>query len=72
MVVTLMVQPRIMKIHKNLPGDIPYFFPITTFYSRIEKLHSHLIFCMVATLMAHSSIMKNHKNLPGDIPYIFP
>ena len=26
-VATLMVHPRIMKIHKNLPGDIPNIFP---------------------------------------------
>ena len=26
MVATLMVHPRIMKVHKNLPGDIPNIF----------------------------------------------
>ena len=66
MVATLMVHPRIMKIHKNLPGDI---FPIPTFYSLFEKLHSQIIFSMVVTIMIHHRIM---KNLPGDIPMIFP
>ena len=38
MVATLMVHPMIMKIHKNLPGDIPNIFP----YQKVilmEKLH---------------------------------
>ena len=75
MVATLIVHPRIMKIYKNLPGDIPYHFchfPIPKYYSLIEKLHSEIIFCMVATLMVHPRIMQIHKNLPGDTPNDFP
>ena len=59
MVATLMVHLRIMKIHKNPPGDIanifPYqhFIPLPKYYSIIEKLHSQIIFYMLATQMVH-------------------
>ena len=72
MVATLMVDAMIMKIHKNLPLDIPNIFPIPTFYSLIEKLYSQIIFCMVAILTIHPRIMKIHKNLPGDGANNFP
>ena len=55
-----------MKIHKNLPGDIPNIFQYQNIIL-IEKLHSQKIFCMV-----HPRIMKIHKNLPGDTPNDFP
>ena len=62
MVATLMAQPRIMKILKNLPVGIPNIVPYQHFIL-IEKLHSQIIFCTVATLMVHPRIMKIHKNL---------
>ena len=70
-VATLMVHPIIMKIHKNIPGDIPNIFPCQNCIL-IEKLHSQIIFCMVATLVVHPRVMKIHKNLPGDTPNDFP
>ena len=66
-----MVDPRIMKIHKNPPG-IYLTFSIPTFYSLIEKLNSQISFCMVATLIVHRRIMKIHRNLLEDKPNNFP
>ena len=61
-----MVHPRIMKIHKNLPGDIPnILFP----HWEIAFTNN---FFMLATLMVHPRIMKIDKNLPKDIPNIYP
>ena len=67
MVATLIVHPRVMKIHKNLPGNISNIFSILKYSSLIEKLHSQIIFCKVATLMVHPRIMKLYKKFPGDI-----
>ena len=40
MVATVMVHPRIMKIYKNLPGDIPNIFPYQHFIFSLRNCSS--------------------------------
>ena len=60
MVATLMVHPRIMKIHKNIPGDIPNIF-----------LYQNIILALRNFKKMFVWIMEIHKNLPGDTPNDF-
>ena len=61
----IMVHLRIMKIHRNLPGDIPNIFPYQNSILLLRNCIHKKDFCMVATLMVHPRIMKIHKNLRG-------
>ena len=66
MVVTLIVHPRIMKIHKTLPGDIPKIFPYQHLMLSLRNcIHKNFLYG------GHPRSMKIHKNLSGVIPNIF-
>ena len=48
MVATLMVHPRIMKIHKNLSGYIPNIFPYQHLFSDWEIAFTNYIFVWIS------------------------